>query len=263
MNGVDDHGMDPAPVPGGDDLDELLAALALDAVDAEERAELEALLGSESEGGNRAAASRYAAAADHLVDAVEPVAPSAGLWAQLSSQLDTVQSTLPVPEEPQDELAARRAQRGWTPVTTLVAAAAVVLVVLISGAALLVVNQRSTGSQDLMVAAQEAMVQPGSKMADLTPTEYGPGMHAQVVVAADNKTYFVGDGLPPLTADRAYQLWSVDDQGVAVSVGVLGSDPQVTMLSMGSQPGLLAVTVEPATGSATATTNPIVAGKLA
>lgn len=274
--------------PSEDELDELFAALALDAVDDGERAHLEQVLvgGGASADQRRLAAERYALAADLLADSVEPVEPSPGMWDRISSQLDgagTVGesadlSIAPVADEPPstpstpnspsdapvDELAARRARRnGWTPMTTLVSvAAAVVVVLVIAGAALAFRDDGSTGPQDVATAAQEAMEDPGTRVAELAPTPDGEGMSAKVVVSSDGTTYFVGDGLPALSEDEAYQLWSVSD-GEAVSVGVLGSHPETTMLSMGAEPGLLAVTVEPARGSVVATTDPVVAGELA
>ena len=63
---------------------------------------------------------------------------------------------------------------------------------------------------------------------------------------------FTAAGLPPLPADRVYQLWFIPDQ--PVSAGLLALDPSGTVVaSLDAAPGItapvtMAVSIEPAGG---------------
>ncbi len=79
-----------------------------------------------------------------------------------------------------------------------------------------------------------------------------------VVETADDGTSIVtmnGD-LPQLDTSQTYQLWSVVD-GEVVSVGLLGSDPDVVSLRLEGEPAVLALTVEVAGGVAVSTQSPV------
>ena len=69
------------------------------------------------------------------------------------------------------------------------------------------------------------------------------------VIAADDVAVFRTEGLPELPADRAYQLWLINDEG-ATSVGVLGrgGDLEEVMDDV-SGADSVGLTVEPASGS--------------
>lgn len=265
--------------PTDAEIDELLGAYVLDALTDDERRLVEEHLAREPLA--QVEADRLARAADWLAESVEPATPSSDLWARLSARLDVATATDHDDEEeapPADELAARRPGRAgeqvardrsrgtgpgtrWSPArVALTAAAAVVVVVLIGmGARVLTDDDGTAGGTDLAVAAQQAAEQPGARVAELVGS---PGMRARIVVAPDGRTYFVSEGLPALDPGQTYQLWSVVDDE-AISVGLLGPDPDATMLAMGSRPGTLAITVEPAQGSVVATTDAVVAGELA
>lgn len=274
------------------EIDELLGAYVLDALTDDERRLVEEHL--EHEPLARIEADRLALAADWLAESVELAMPPSDLWARISSQLDATAGAAPAdaaaPEDPAldrsvaatpsvttsappDEVSQRRDRRAaerpvrrdgqgtrWNPARVALSAAAAVLVVVLIGvgARALTDDDGSAGGTDLAVAAQQAAEQPGSRVAELVGSA---GMSARIVVAVDGSAYFVSDGLPALSPDQTYQLWSVVD-GEAISVGLLGSDPDATMLAMGSRPGTLAVTVEPVQGSVVATTEAVVAGEL-
>jgi anti-sigma-K factor RskA len=67
--------------------------------------------------------------------------------------------------------------------------------------------------------------------------------------------------LDALPADRTYQLWFIDEAGEAASAGTLdaGIGPQTVVLTGDMDPGdAIGITIEPAGGSVSPTTNPIV-----
>ena len=79
------------------------------------------------------------------------------------------------------------------------------------------------------------------------------------VVAADGEAIFRADGLTLLPEDRDYQLWVMNEDG-ARSVGVLGrgtSSHVETLVSDVTSGDRLGLTVEPAGGSDSPTTDPV------
>jgi anti-sigma-K factor RskA len=106
------------------------------------------------------------------------------------------------------------------------AAAAVVLVV-VSVAATLAL----TGSDDADDGGPPEVAAPADTQELADAAAEDPTRSAQLtsdtgeplarLVSSDTGTYVLFDELPPLSADRAYQLWSVDAEQ-PVSLGVLG-----------------------------------------
>ncbi|HYN65946.1 MAG TPA: anti-sigma factor, partial [Ornithinibacter sp.] len=74
-------------------------------------------------------------------------------------------------------------------------------------------------------------------------------------------------GLPPAPDGKTYQLWYVGPDGAATSAGLLGVDAegsgQALMAGSATPEDTVAMTVEPAGGSAQPTTEPVVALALA
>ena len=66
----------------------------------------------------------------------------------------------------------------------------------------------------------------------------------KVVVDESGRGYVIPENLPPLDEGSTYQLWSVD-RGTPVSLGLLGSDPGITVVAAGSTT-TMAITAEPA-----------------
>ncbi len=74
----------------------------------------------------------------------------------------------------------------------------------------------------------------------------------------DGRGYLWSASLTALPTDRTYQLWGVID-GRPVSLGLLGSDPKTAAftVSTSSTPSALAITDEPAGGSAAPSSTPV------
>lgn len=240
-----------------DEANELLAALALDAVDERERAEIEAHVADCPRCRSELDAMREVAGAmGNLVEA-----PPAGLWSSISGRLYGEGETSSPPLAPVIPAGARttrpRAPRRarWIALGAGLAAALVaVLSFQLAGADHRIADLRDAlGGSDV----RAALATPGHRLVDLT----GPAGRtlAEFVVLPDGRGYLVSTAMATLPRDRTYQLWDVV-RGRAISVGVLGRAPRhVTFtVAASSTPSTLAVTVEPSGGSVTPTM-PIVA----
>jgi hypothetical protein len=204
---------------------------------------------------------------------VRPAAPPVYLWARITA-------TLPLPVaggthggtngggggrglagarsggagvgEPVAPVPVRRRTRA------LLAAAAVAVAVV--GAAGLVVARAGDGSSapGVVALAEAALADPGHPRVALTSPA---GDRVARVVADDDAGvgFVLLDGLAPLPAGRAYQLWRVDDPAAAVSLGVLG-DGTAAVQAVPLPPGAsrLVITAEPA-GGTIRPTGPLVA----
>jgi anti-sigma-K factor RskA len=161
------------------------------------------------------------------------------------------------------DLGSRRRARSHRAAWVASAAAAVLLV--IAGAVLVGVRiGGDDGGGGGEVASVEELVrqaasQPGSRTAELTTTD---GVVAATVVVDEEGHAFVrADAMPGTDAEHTYQLWSVDG-GTPVSLGLLGPDPTTAMVGVDGHVHQLAVTLEPAGGSAGPTTTPMASGTL-
>jgi anti-sigma-K factor RskA len=121
-------------------------------------------------------------------------------------------------------LAGRPRRRGFGQILTG-AAAAVVLVVAAVAATLALTDDEGDDGQPPEVAAPadtqelaEAAAQDPTRQAEMaSPT----GQPVARLVSSESGSYVLFDDLPPLSAERAYQLWSLD-AAQPVSLGVLG-----------------------------------------
>jgi anti-sigma-K factor RskA len=259
-----------------DDVDDLLGAYALDALDPDERERVERHLTTSPAA--RAEVDRLTGAIDRVADADEggPDAsvPPLDLWDRIAEQLPPHPERVPASwtaatekpaavQEPAavDELARRRARRVPRPARILAAVAAVLLVAAIG---VTLVRRTSTApatlADQLQHQADRAATEPGAHTATLTGSD--PSVSIRVVIDANGHGYVEPTGLPALGSDQTYQLWSVDG-GTPVSLGLLGADPSVAVVGTGASPRQLAVTAEPAGGSTAPTSNPVASGTVA
>ncbi len=263
------------------DLDELLGAYAVHALDPDDAARLEAYVAVEPAA--RAELDRLRDAAAALgagleMDEDPPLLPWARLRAELfgddpdavvlpgshvasgsgpaanESVIDLRPAAPVVMVDPAPPAVTSLSQRRWRGVAlrALAAAGAVVAVVGLTVAA---VDRRGAPSvADLASAAQE---QPGSLQGTLT----GAGGTARVVLGEDGRGYLVDAKLAPLESGRAYQLWSLDS-AAPVSLGVLGAAPEAVAFTAAARPRKLAISVEPAQGSVAPSAAPVLIGDL-
>lgn len=196
-----------------DRLRELVAAHALDALDADEIAVVERHL-AECDDCRREFDEHVAVAALIGSQAADTDVPDS-LWRRVQAEIEPT-NVVPL-------------RRRWVPMITAVGAAAAMAVLVV------VQTTRLSSAQDQLLAAEERLatiedaVETGdwsvlAAMAGDTPgarsvTLTGDG-DARVVLLPDGTGYFLEADLADVATDRAYQLWVVQ-RGEVVSAGLL------------------------------------------
>ena len=230
--------------PEHEEIQELLGAYALDAVEAAERAAVEAHLAECPR--CRAEVSEHLETAA-LLAAGGAQAPDA-LWDRISGGLEG-----PIPLE------SRRQRRA--PVRWLAAAAAAVAIAAVGLLSVEVVRQRgeieqlaaSTQEATLVNAANAALLDPEARRFRLTSAA---GADVDAVILPDGTGYIVSDNLRPLPPTRTYQLWALGDAD-PISAGVIGPNPSVSAFSAPPDAAGLAVTAEVAGGVVASKNDPV------
>lgn len=245
-----------------DEITELLGAYALDAVEPEERAEIQAHLVDCAR--CRAEVQEHQEVATLLAHGGGD-AP-AGLWERIAGSLEEAPPGLrlvPDPEIEADAALMAPVARRRLPARIAVAAltAAAVAVVAVLGMQIRSQDDRIDELQvaledPLNAAYSEALADPGSEIIELTSAD--GGMVLRGAVTDDGTGYLRAGELPELDDDRTYQLWGgAGDQ--LVSLGVLGSEPGI--VSFPASPyELFAITEEAAPGVVASENPPVVAG---
>jgi anti-sigma-K factor RskA len=239
--------MDPELTPG--EVEDLLAAYALDAVDDDERDAVERYLADHPDAAAEVQAFRHAAAM--LAYTGGPVPE--GVWDALAPSLEArrareqrAQGVVPLTSRrPQPEPMPGSPPRRGTHRVRWLAAAAVAAVLVVGAAVGIVVAQSGGGGTDqqaLTDAARAARNAPGAQRVTLADSDGHP--LATAVVLRDGTGYLTSD-LPALRQGRTYQLWALVDSD-RVSLGVMGRDPHVVAFKVKTKgkPSGLAVTNE-------------------
>lgn len=233
---------------------ELLAAYALDAVEADEAEAIELHLRECPR--CRAEVAEHRETAGMLASGHTP-API-GVWETIAASLD--EEARPLRAAP--VLAMGRRWRRAVPVAVASVAAAAI--------ALLGVRVVDQGQQldhvrgalqdrTLLSSALAAQAHPDARRVHLrSPTG---SVLAQAVITPDGTGFVWGDGLPPVAPSRTYQLWVLSGQQ-RLSAGILGADPHVSAFRVAVPVDGFAITAEAAPGAQAPTTSPAAAGFL-
>ncbi len=237
-----------------EELAELLGVYALDAVDDEERDAVEQHLRNCPRCAAEVSDHREVAATMAFTGAPAPD----GLWTKIVDALEepppAMQLSVGVPSEQQPapvaDLSARRERRSWVPRGAV--AAALVVVALIAG----VLIGNTTGSDGepgpqgselaLEDIARSVLNDPDASKVDLESPD-GESVAATAAVGSDGSGYLLGTSLPALPDSQTYQLWGVHEDAV-VSLGVLGSSPDVVAFHLDDAITTLVITAEVAGG---------------
>jgi anti-sigma-K factor RskA len=223
------------------DLDELLGAYALDAVDDDERRRVEEYL----EINPRAAAE----VRDHREVATMLAYTGAdapeGLWGRIAGELDAPAPPPPAALGEVLSLDGPRRRRRLATIAPLVgAAAAAILVTVVT----LAVVDRSDAPADPMAAAVEAARADRDTLVAELASEASDAT-AEGLLDQDGHGYLDASRLPTLGDDQTYQLWGVlDGNGDVVSLGILGPRPELETFTVEGEVAALAVTIEDAPG---------------
>jgi anti-sigma-K factor RskA len=225
-----------------EDMDELLGAYALDAVDGPEREAVERHL--DANPAARAEVAEHQEVASMLT--YGGAAAPEGLWDRIAA---AIEGTAPPPGPELAKVMPVTAQTRRRRILLTVAAAAAAAVIALVVGVLVGRNTSSTKVADPVRAAYEqALADPASKRIELA-SEDGK-LHAQAVVAPSGRGFVAADSLPELATDRTYQLWVITPDGTKISLGVLGNRPAVSPFTMNTTAAALAVSTEAKAGSA-------------
>ena len=236
------------------ELHELLGAYALDAVDPDEREQVDAYLARTPAAVTEVHALQETAA---LLAHVGREAPD-GLWSRIEGALAEDPPHLVLPTRPTVAAPADDRRRVLVHVAAVAAGLVVVASITVS---LLLRGQMddqqaridrlssSVAHDGVARAARAAAMDPASHVASLA-SEDG-SRRAKVVTMPDGTGFFMEHNLPELAPGRTYQLWALTGSRTdptMVSVGVLGRRPDVTAFRTSAPPAGFMVTVEPAPG---------------
>ena len=241
------------------DMDSLLGAYVLDALEADERAEVELHLEQDARARREVDELRETVGALAIAPGIDEPAPQE-LWDRIAAQIDEETST--------DELAVRRARKSSRPVVWITSAVAAVAAVAVIVLALQVVSlnddldhAEQPSAASISAAYDRAAQTEGARTATLA-SDQG---NARVVLLPDGTGFIVNDGLPPVGDAQTYQLWAFTGNGAEptiVSAAVLGPDADSASFKLAGPVQSFAMTVEDAGGAAQPTQAPFTTGNL-
>lgn len=227
------------------DVHHLSAAYALDALDADERTEFEAHLGSCAE--CTAEVAGFVGVVGNLAE-TSSAAPPMRLKSAVMSQLSGVeQVAAPEPADaPVIDLAERR-RRSFSVSRTLAAAAAIAVLAV---GAIVISGTRGGSEYDDVIAAADAQVVELAGETGTVEVVWSPGRD-QVALR--------GDGLADLDPTLKYALWAIAD-GNSIPAGLFDAENGTIrdVVDVGDiDPQGWGITIEPAEGSQTPTSDVI------
>jgi anti-sigma-K factor RskA len=234
-----------------DEIRDLLAAYAIDAVDDDERRAIDDYL--EQHADLRAEVSSLQHSASFLAHTGGP--PPPGVWDRLEAALQAPPAPAAAPPlrlVPRARERAPRSSRRWQWFAVAASIAAIAF------GALWLSSRDSSGGGSTADLASAAATAPGARHARLV--DAGGTVLARAVVLPDGTGYLTSE-LPTLPAGRTYQLWGIDSRDT-ISLGVMGRDPGVVAFRAAGRPTKLAVTEERAGGVPVTANRPAAAGRL-
>jgi anti-sigma-K factor RskA len=249
-----------------DQASELIAALALDAVDGEELLAIEAHMVDCPHCQSEFDAMLEVAGA--LGNSVEPLPEH--LWDSIASRIyEDRDHEVPVLTLFDGGGAAKDVRQGptrpnrFTRVLAVPLAIAAVVVAVLAFQ-LVNANDKVSNLQSALQASDTSVVQaalktPGHQLVDLKGAS--EQQLAEFVMLPSGQGYLVSSSMPTLASGKTYQLWGIID-GKSISIGLMGSAPGHVAFTMAGTPTPteLAVTVEPAGGTQTPTSQVVAAG---
>jgi hypothetical protein len=248
-----------------DDAAELLAAMALDALDHDVHAQVDEHVLTCLECQRELDSLREVASA--LGNTYE--APPEGLWSQIATRLyetdPTEEPSRPVflgdfePTAHGDRHRRRRTGGFLVTVTLAAAAAIIVLAFTLSNANNRVTNLEHALSGNGHNGVASALATPGHQVVRLTAADHH--VLASLVLLPDGRGYLMTSHMPTLPSSETYQLWGIVN-GSPVSIGVMGSTPHAVAFTVATSPSPseIGVTIEPAGGSLTPTKSMVASG---
>jgi anti-sigma-K factor RskA len=243
------------------ELDELLGAYALDAVDDDEREQVEAYLARTPEA--RSLVAEYRETAALLAHSGTEAPP--GLWERIEQTLEEEPPKLATAPSRPLGLESRRARLRRRAAVVVAAAAAVVVALL----TVKVVQQgdridelgREARAGSVLAAAESASRDPRADRVALSSTD--GALEARVVYLPGGEGFLLQSNLRALPPDRTYQLWALmggSSPERPISAGVLGPDPGITAFRAHGPVVGFAITDEQSPGVVSPGSPPLIQG---
>jgi anti-sigma-K factor RskA len=234
--------MDDMGASSGDsyDLDELLGAYALDALDVDERRRVEDYLAVNPRARAEVQAHREVATmlAFTGMDAPED------LWGRIADEI-AEQAPPPGPELAKvlsiDDRPRRRRIASAAPWIVSAAAAAVIGLVAFG------IADRANAPDEPMASAFEAARADRDSLRTVLVSE-GSDASAEAVIDQDGHGFVAARNLPTLPDDQTYQLWGVVAGGDVISLGIFGPNPELETFTVEAEVTALAITIEQSPG---------------
>jgi hypothetical protein len=278
------------------EIEELLGAFALDAVDAEEAEQIERYLESHPDARDEVAQYRETASMLAFAGADAP----SGLWHSIVASLEEEPPRLVLPiagptgdlpplrmpeVPPRPSLAEPEAALeadGVAPVVAIdamrprrsvgmrvmagLAAAALVVVALLG----VQIDRQGRQVDELTSALDRSAIESAAALAARTPgvrtaemTSQIGGRTARIVLLPDGSGFVTESNLDRLPAGRTYQLWALvgdEDDPTAISAGVLGNSPSTVPFRFSGSAFGFAITDEARPGVVSSSQAPVVVG---
>ena len=239
------------------EIEDLLGAYALDAVDDDERAVIDAHLDECARCRAEVAEHRETAALLAFSGSDAP----AGLWEGISTQLERPGAEV---VELSDRLRPTPSQ-GQPRWLAAVAAAAAIVVAAVAGLGWKVIDQdrqldrlaSRVAQGDLAGLATAVLADPGTRQIELKGAD-GHRM-ALIALTPEGDGYILPSAMQTLESGRTYQLWALAG-ATPVSAGLLGRSPGVAAFHVEGDVEGFAVSVEDADGAPAPTSAPVAAG---
>jgi anti-sigma-K factor RskA len=222
------------------DLDELLGAYALDAVDLDERRRVEDYL----EVNPRASAEVQAHREVATMLAYTGMDAPDHLWGRIAGEI-AEDAPPPGPELAKvisfEDRPRRRRIAAVAPWLVSAAAAAVIAFVAIG-----LVNGADEPTEPLANAVVAAQADRDSLVTTLAAE--GSDVVAEAIIDQDGHGYVLARDLPTLPDGQTYQLWGVVESGDVISLGIFGPNPEIETFTIEGSVSALAITIEQSPG---------------
>jgi anti-sigma-K factor RskA len=248
------------------EIDDLLGAYALDAVDPAEREEIERHLAGDPAARAEVDEMRETAAVLASLPVADEGAP-AGLWNRIAGAIAASPESDGEQDEPQAASATvvplARPKRSVSIPLRLAVPIAVAAALIVAVLAVQVASRTPNRAGDL-AAAYDHAVSSGAVKVRLQAAG-GGGLAAEIALQSDGTGYLRNDNLARLPAGKTYQLWAISrsEKGQRViSAGVLGGEPPAAAFHVAERPTTFAITVENSPGVVAPSKAPAAAGEV-
>lgn len=236
-----------------DEIGEMLGVYALDALDADERQEVDDHLASCPRCRAELAAHREVAALlGNPIGDAPAVAPDE-VWDRIAASLQDEPPALSSVSRP-------NFRRRFALIVPLGAVAAGLILTVGLLAAKVGNLGQQVNSLRHQASVTSVLLNPAHRTVELTSAVH-PVWRATVIILPNGEGYLINPSMPALGSSQTFQLWAIS-RGKVVSLGVLGSHPTGAPIRVEPTMTVLMINAEPLGGTPTPTTPVLVQGNL-